>query len=140
MQDNPKCFMDTNIWLYAFISGNNREKTEISHRLIKSSNPIISIQVINEICVNLIKQTQFTEEHIRKLITSFYATYPVIIPNQSILLKASSLRQKYILSFWDSMIIASALASDAVYLYSEDMQHDLTIEGRLVIRNPFVKT
>lgn len=137
MQDNAICFIDTNIWLYAFIEGNDTKKSEISRQLIKNTNPIISIQVINEICVNLIKQVQFDEEQIKKIIISFYSKYRIIIPNQSILLTASNIRQKYTVSFWDSMIIASALASGANYLYSEDMQHNLKIETNLVIINPF---
>ncbi len=57
--------------------------------------------------------------------------------NQEILLKASELRMKYSLSFWDSLIVASALAANAEILYSEDMQNGLLIENKLRIINPF---
>jgi len=49
------------------------------------------------------------------------------------------LRRRYSLSYWDSTIVAAALNSGAEVLYSEDMQHGLTVEGRLEIRNPFVE-
>ena len=40
-------------------------------------------------------------------------------------------------SFWDSLIIASALEANCQQLYSEDMQHGQLIAGRLQILNPF---
>ena len=35
------------------------------------------------------------------------------------------------LSFWDSLIVASALYADANILYSEDMQHGLIVSEKL---------
>jgi predicted nucleic acid-binding protein len=43
------------------------------------------------------------------------------------------------LSYWDSLIVATALEADATLLYSEDMHHDLWINARLRIVNPFVE-
>jgi predicted nucleic acid-binding protein len=43
----------------------------------------------------------------------------------------------YGFSFWDSMIVASALDNHCSVLYSEDFQHNQIIEGRLQIINPF---
>ena len=62
--------------------------------------------------------------------------YTVIEIGQEIIRKASFLREQYRLSFWDGLIVASALASGATILYSEDMHDGLTIEG-LTIANPF---
>lgn len=50
---------------------------------------------------------------------------------------AFRLRNSYSLSFWDSLIVASALHSGCGTLYSEDMQHDLVVDGSLHIINPF---
>ena len=98
------CFIDTNIWLYAFIAGDDLRKTAIARSLIMESEPVISTQVVNEVCVNLLRRARFTEEQVRRLIESFYEKYPVIEMNRSILLVASRLRQRYALSFWDSTI------------------------------------
>ena len=49
------CFIDTNIWLYAFTVGNDPEKTVRAKALIEAQSAIfVSTQVINEACVNLI--------------------------------------------------------------------------------------
>ena len=50
---------------------------------------------------------------------------------------ASSLRQQYSFSFWDSLIIASALEAGVTLLYSEDMQDGILVAGTLEIINPF---
>ena len=50
---------------------------------------------------------------------------------------ASELREAYSLSYWDSLIVASALEAGATVLYSEDMHHDLWINARLRVINPF---
>ena len=131
------CFIDSNIWLYGFIEGQDPAKTEKARVLIAESAPSVSTQVINEVCVNLIKQSVFTEPEARDLVASFYARYPVYTLTQAILLRASRLRQRYALSFWDSMIVSAAREAEVETLYSEDMQHGLVVEERLEIVNPF---
>ncbi len=137
------CFVDTNIWLYAFLenesNGENARKSAIARKLIRENDAIVSTQVINEVCVNLLRQANFTEEQISNLIEAFYKRYPVKELSKAVLLLASQLRQRYSLSFWDSTIVAAALSSGAGVLYSEDMQHGLMVEGYLEIRNPFIE-
>ena len=85
----------------------------------------------------LIRKSDFTEEQVRKLITAFYQGSQVIPFDMAILTQASSLREQYALSFWDSLIVASALYAGLSTLYSEDMQNDLIVNERLEIVNPF---
>ena len=141
MPDNQitTCFIDTNIWLYAFIEADDTARSATARTLIQESEPVISTQVINEVCVNLLRRANFTEEQVGRLVESFYEKYPVIELNRSVLLMASQLRQRYSLSFWDSTIVASALSGGVPILYSEDMQHGLIIEEQLQVRNPFVQ-
>jgi predicted nucleic acid-binding protein len=49
------------------------------------------------------------------------------------------LRGHYSLSFWDGLIVASAVLGEASILYSEDMQNGLIIENTLQIVNPFLE-
>ncbi len=132
------CFIDTNIWLYAFIETNEAARSARARTLIQENDPVVSTQVINEVCINLLRRADFTEEQITQLIEAFYEKYRVIELTKSVLLIASQLRQRYSLSFWDSTIVATALSAGAAVLYSEDMQHGLTVEGQLQICNPFL--
>ena len=45
--------------------------------------------------------------------------------------------ERYGLSVYDAMIVASALLAGCTVLYSEDMQNGLLIDKQLRIRNPF---
>lgn len=141
MPDNSitTCFIDTNIWLYAFIESDDAAKSATARTLIQETEPVVSTQVINEVCVNLLRQANFTEEQIGQLIEAFYEKYPVIALNKPVLLIASQLRQRYSLSFWDSLVVASALSAGVSILYSEDLQHGLIVEGQLQVLNPFVQ-
>lgn len=135
------CFIDTNIWLYACILGDDDTgKSAMANTLIQNKAPIVSTQVINEICVNLVKKARFGEIQIRSLIRAFYEKYPVIEPDHAILCHASEVRERYMLSFWDGLIVAAALSADVAALYTEDMQHGLVIDGRLQLINPFMQS
>jgi predicted nucleic acid-binding protein len=141
MSDKPlaAAFIDTNIWLYAFIESGQSEKSHLAREVIYKCQPMLSLQVINEVCINLIRKANFTEDQIRQLITSFYEKYQVIDLDQEILLAASDLRQRYSLSFWDSLIIGCALQAGVEIIYSEDLQHQQLINGSLRIINPFAE-
>lgn len=134
----PLCFVDTNVWLYAFIESGTPEKSGIARRLIQTSDPTVSTQVINEVCVNLLRRANFSEEQIGQLIEAFYEKCQVVELTKTVLLTASRLRQRYPMSFWDSLIVAAALEAGVPVLYSEDMQHGLIVEGQLQIQNLFV--
>ena len=132
-------FVDTNIWLYAFISSQDSEKSKKAQEFILThqGNLVVRTQVINEVCVNLIRKANMSEESVREVIKSFYRRYDVLVLEKSMLIKASELRQRYAISYWDSLIVASALAASATVLYSEDMQDGLVVDGRLTIKSPF---
>lgn len=82
------------------------------------------------------RKAAFTEKQIGQVIQSFYNRVTVVELNRDILMSASSLRTRYGFSFWDGLIVASALSVNANILYSEDMQDNLVIEQRLTIVNP----
>jgi predicted nucleic acid-binding protein len=131
------CFVDTNIWLYAFIESDDPAKSAAARGLIAEIEPIVSVQVVNEVCVNLLRRAAFSEDQIGRLISSFYQRYVVVELGQPVMMEASRLRSRYSLSFWDSMIVAAALQAGASVLYSEDMQHGWQLEEQLRVLDPF---
>lgn len=135
---NTLSFIDSNVWLYALIEGQDILKESRANELTQTTpNIVVSVQVINEVSANLLKKAGFTEQEIRELVDSFYQLYTVMPLTQEVLLDASSLRERYRLSYWDSLIVASARASNASIIYSEDMHNGLVIDGTLTILNPF---
>lgn len=51
-----RCFVDTNVWLYAFIESDDVQKRATAKAIVQSCAAVISTQVINETCVNLVKK------------------------------------------------------------------------------------
>ncbi|MER3432177.1 MAG: PIN domain nuclease [Leptolyngbya sp. ERB_1_1] len=136
-------FLDSNIWLYYLLENQSlaiqerERKRNIARTLTNSSNIIVSTQVVNEVCVNALKKAAFTESQIRLLIQSFEKRCTVVTPEIKTLIKATELRSQYYFSFWDSLIVASALSAHANILYSEDVRDSLLVANRLTIVNPF---
>ena len=133
------CFIDSNIWLYAFIESQDSKKSSFARSVIRNSNIVISTQVINEVCTNLIRKALFPEDKIQNLVDSFYNKYSIIEFSREILHKASAIREQHRFSFWDSLIVSSAIYSESKVLYSEDMHDGFTIENTKII-NPFKQT
>lgn len=132
-----RCFIDTNVWLYAFIRSDEAAKHVAAKHLVKTARIAVSFQVINELCVNLLKKTDLKESDIAGIISSFYNRYEVVESSQALLERASDLRSTSNFSYWDSLIVAAALMSEAKILYSEDMHDGLVVDRTLKIVNPF---
>ena len=135
-------FVDTNIWLYALVDpthSNDSDKQLRAAQLVgQLSRPVISSQVVRELCRNLLKKSALTEEHLRRLIEDGYPNCVLHASSQQQHLLASQLRETASFSFWDSLIVAAALDAGCSTLYSEDMQHGQVVDGRLTIFNPLL--
>ena len=137
MPENSVHFIDTNIWLYALLDTGEDEKSKAAQTLIRSSQAVVSQQVVSEVCANLIKKAKMPEPEIRKFIEGVYAKHRVVDLDIRVFLFASELREEYSLSFWDSLIVSAAFLSGAETIYSEDMQDGQVIRDSLQIQNPF---
>jgi predicted nucleic acid-binding protein len=131
-----KIFCDSNIFLYAF-SNQDLFKKNISSDIL-TSKCTISTQVINEVSNNMIRKLNFSNTYIEKFTLSCYNKYEIINFKKTIYIKACYIRDKYNISYYDSLILSAAINSKCNILYSEDMQHNQKIEG-LTIVNPFLK-
>jgi predicted nucleic acid-binding protein len=129
-------FIDSNIWLYALIEGDDPRHKMAKEKIRQAGSLVVSSQVISEVCVNMLKKAGQDEAFIRALVSSFYANYRVVSLDENVFLKASDLRNRYSLSYWDSMIVAAALEASCSVLYSEDMQSGLLVDQSLRIINP----
>ena len=133
-QMKGRVFIDSNIFLYAF-SDKDISKQAISAEIVQQKFSI-STQVLNEVSNNMIKKLNFSNKEIEKFIISCYSQYDIINFSKEVFIKASSIRDLYNISYYDSLILASAINSKCDIIYSEDMQHNQKIEN-LTIVNPF---
>jgi predicted nucleic acid-binding protein len=85
-----------------------------------------------------LRPTELGEAFIRDLLTTWQQAYTITPLLSEHLLSASELRASHHFSFWDSLIIASALDAGCRVLYSEDLQAGQMLRGKLRVVNPFV--
>jgi predicted nucleic acid-binding protein len=90
--ESSLCFVDSNIWLYAFIQNQDERKHQIANSLLRSLRVAMSSQIINEVSLNLMRKAKFSEEKISRFIQGCYQSYQVMDLNQAILLRATDLR------------------------------------------------
>ena len=129
-------FIDSNICVYAF------DKTHALKRKraldLITQNPVISSQVIIETynaCYRKLKLPQTVCDENTLLLCDITHVTEI---TSGVIKKAVSLKREYNFSFLDACIISSALHANCAILYSEDMQHNLVIDGLLTLLNPFI--
>ncbi len=136
-----KAFIDTNIFLYAAIQApDTAEKRETAITLLRSNEKfVISTQVLNEFSAVLLKK-QYADDVVWQKLESIVAECTVTLVTLETLRTSHDLRKRFRFSYWDSLIVASALQSRCTILYSEDMQHSLLVNDTLRISNPFTRS
>jgi len=137
------CFIDTNIWVYALLeSEKDAEKQAVAieflRKLSPTTNIVVSAQVINEFHWTLARKYNIDEKLIRDKVENGITRLADVVPlDYSAYRDSFRVRSKYHLSFWDSLIVASAQQNGCATLYTEDLNHGQTIEKTLRIVNPF---
>lgn len=131
-----RVFLDTNVIVYSFAE-NDARKRVIARALVESEDAVISSQVLSELAHVLTRRLEFTPAQARSRIMSIAEICEVVAVTPSITGDALRVMEKYRYAFYDSQIVAAALAAGAQTLYSEDMQDGQAIDGSLHIRSPF---
>ena len=138
-----KVFVDTNILLYAHDheAGQKGEQANgILRTLWKTKRGRLSIQVLQEFYVNVTKKIRppLDRSQAREIIRT-YAVWIETAPTVDTILRASEISEIWQISFWDSLILASAEEIGASELFSEDLNNGQIIAGVKVV-NPFEKS
>jgi predicted nucleic acid-binding protein len=129
-----KPFFDTNVLLYLF-SEDTAKADRAEATMAKGG--VISVQVLNEFASVASRKLHMTYPEIREALETVRAICkiePLTVDTHE---RGLQLAERYGFSVYDAMIAASALRSGCTILYTEDLQDGQTIEGRLLIRNPF---
>lgn len=131
----PGKFVDSNIVLY--LASADARKSHISDALLRAGC-IASVQVLNEITKVLRRKHYFSWGEVRAFLAMVRAACEIVdFPIETHLL-GLNIAERHGFSVYDAMIIASALHAGCDTLFSEDMQHGQSIDGLLVIVNPYL--
>ncbi|MBM4136850.1 MAG: PIN domain-containing protein [Nitrospira sp.] len=135
-----KVFVDTNVLVYAYdIDAGHKHQIALNvmKDLWRSGIGILSTQTLQEFFVTVTGKISMpldialAEDILRKL-----SKWDVVINTMATIFEAIELHERYKYSFWDSLIVASALAGGAKTILSEDLSDKHNIKG-MVIKNPF---
>lgn len=127
-------FFDTNVLLYLLSADEataDRAESELS------AGGVVSVQVLNEFAAVASRKLAMTIAEIREVLAPIRAVCTVVPIGEETHDVGLELAERYGLSIFDAMIIASALLAGCETVVSEDMQDGQVFEGRLAIRNPF---
>ncbi|HKM65707.1 MAG TPA: PIN domain-containing protein [Candidatus Acidoferrum sp.] len=131
-------FVDTNVLLYALDAAdpNKQERAQVWREwLWETRRGRLSFQVLQEFYSNVCRKWPRAKEATRAEIGDLLRWKPVSA-NELHLRSAWQIQDRFGVSFWDSLIIASAKASLCEFLLSEDFQAGQNIDGLLIV-NPF---
>ncbi|MEQ8686418.1 MAG: PIN domain-containing protein [Imperialibacter sp.] len=134
--ENSKAAIDTNVLIYLYDQSSNHKRT-IAEKLV-SDGPFISGQVISEFLNTTRRLLSLPKRQILDKCIQLIDNCRVMPIEKSTLVASLFLIEKYDFQLFDSLIVASALESGCKTAYSEDMQHELVVEERLKILNPFI--
>ncbi len=136
-----KVFIDTNVFVYSALEDEEekvkREKAIALLKKFSEHQTVVSTQVLNEFHNTLLKHN-IPEENILDKLNTIINNSTVLVITVETIKRSWELRKRYGFSLWDALIIASALDNNCSKLYTEDLQHNQSIENQLRILNPFI--
>jgi predicted nucleic acid-binding protein len=133
-------FVDTNVLIYAHdqSAGLKHERAkQLLSELWENRKGCLSVEVLQEFYASVTQKVPepLAPETAAQLIADL-STWQVHQPGAKDVLEAIALQSRHQLSFWDSMIVASAMALGCEILWSEDLNPGQSYAA-VVVRNPF---
>jgi predicted nucleic acid-binding protein len=133
-------FVDTNILIYAhdLSAGQKHSQAKaLIQELWQSREGCLSIQVLQEFYVNITQKVAnpLPSEKAAQILADL-SVWQIHSPTVEDVLTAIRLQSRYDISFWDAMIIASALRSGCQTLWSEDLNVG-QVYDQVTVLSPF---
>lgn len=127
-------FFDTNVLLYLLSAADARaDRAEEA----LSAGGVLSVQVLNEFASVASRKLKMSIAEIREVLAAIRSVCRIVPVDEATHDLGLQVAERYGLSVYDAMIVASALLAGCDTLLSEDMQDGQAFDGRLAIRNPF---
>lgn len=133
-------FVDTNVLVYAhdLSAGWKRSVArDLVARLTVEQNGAMSIQVLAEFYSVVTRKDYLSPEDAEGAVADFGA-WTIHCPSHKDLIRTSRLHRRYGVSWWDALLINSAMELECDTLWSEDFSHGQRF-GALTVRNPFAE-
>ena len=137
---SAKIFLDSNILIYAHDEREPEKRAIAAARLVElmeSRSLVLSPQVLQEFYVNVTRKlARPLARGVARQIVEDLSKCCIAASHREIAM-AFRIEDESGISFWDSLICASALKAGATTILSEDLNHGQVIAG-IRIENPFL--
>ena len=134
-------FIDTNILLYAFGSGDGTDRPGIARQVLARGDLAFSIQVFQEFHVQATSSRRvqpLTQAESKEVIEALAEAFTVQVNDLAVFRTALEIQVRYQTSFWDANILAAARILGCSVVLSEDL-NDRQDFGGVTVRNPFAE-
>lgn len=133
-----KVLLDTNIWVYLYAK-NQPDKSVKVRELVNNhfTSIIISTQILGELYNVLTKKKLKPKDEAKQIILEMVTNFTIVEIDVLKVMTALEINSTYGYTYWDSLVVATALQHNCDILYSEDMQANQLIEKKTRIVNPF---
>ena len=140
MSGEGLAFVDTNILVYAFEKPDSPRKETAKAlilELMRSDRLRLSTQVLQELFVTMTRKAAVPADpgEVLELMDDL-TRWPLVTVDYSLIREAVQVTREASISFWDALIVASAVRSGASILLTEDLNHGQVISG-VRVENPF---
>ncbi len=133
-------FVDTNILVYAHDQDAKKKHVVAREKILqlwkKDLFPSISIQVLQEFYVNLIKKRIPISTATETIVS--YLEWDVVENDRSLMLEGIGLQERWNVSFWDALILAAAKRAKASQIWTEDLNTGQNYDGVVAV-NPLTE-
>jgi len=132
-------FVDTNVLIYAHDGGAGKKhdrSVQLLSRLVEDGAGALSIQVLAEFYAAATKKLGISSQEAEEILADL-GGWIIHRPGHADLLRAARFQRRYKISWWDALVVNSAVELGCGVLWSEDLA-DGQRYGSVTVRNPFV--
>lgn len=137
-----RVLLDTNILVYAYDRAEATKQAQarlVLNHFVHTQLACISTQVMAEFFVTATRKLKYplTADEVEQRFNSYQQSFTIFPITPAVVMEALRVVRVYQLSFWDAQIWATAKLNQVSYIFSEDFQQGIVLEGVQVI-NPLV--
>ncbi|MCL2146491.1 MAG: PIN domain-containing protein [Synergistaceae bacterium] len=103
-----KAFLDTNVFIYMY-DASQPDRKEVSLSLLDTNDCITSTQAINEISNVLLRKLKKPFSEVMQVLEDIYLVCEVKLVQKATFLYAIGLMERYGFSYYDCLMLASAM-------------------------------
>ncbi len=130
--------LDTNILIYSVDrdAGERHQKAVALMDEMVGKRCLLTLQSLSEFFSAATRKGKMPVEDARAQVEDWMVLFPTVTADSQVVVRAMESVSRRQFSYWDAMLVETAVRAGVTHLYSEDMQHGQHWRGMEII-NPF---